>query len=239
MADALEEMRAVAMSLELPTLDTQIITVKAGLLRLPSGDVTTTVALTIPDNKSDGIFAFVLPAGISFYARTALEVGKHFSAVELNGAIVETDCGNVQFADETWVHAVEFVNVPAMPSLTQDRREIVCEVIRAMDRHEKFLTSTVKGFRKGVHDRCLRLVVHDFGTSTLHVSYGSVLDFAAIQREKLPSLNVLEKLIFTEMPGVSRRVLTDALAATGMRRPRSGQRSTKPTRPRKPRSRLN
>lgn len=227
MADAVDEMRKVVKLLKLPPLESQAITIAAGLIELPSGDLTTTVALTIPDNIYQGIFAFLIPNCLSFRARNSLGFRHQYSAVALNGATVEADSANVRLPDGTWVHALNFVHVRSMPVLNERRREILFEVIRALDRQSNKNSPRKNDDDLGIFDRCMRRVIYDFGTSTLQVGYAAVPDFAAIQREILPSLKRLENLISAEMPDVSREVLTVALAAAGMRRPRSGSKSTK------------
>jgi hypothetical protein len=214
MADAIEELRAVIASLKLPSLDSQAITIRAGLLEFPSGTITTTIALTIPDNKFGGIFAFVLPACMNFHAKNTVGTREKYSAADLNGAIVEAEGANVQLPDGTWIHAVEFVPMQAMPALTRRRSRILRQVIFALE----------------AEDRCFRPVVSSLPDTVMSALHGMVaLDFAAIQQERLPSLKQIQKCIFDDMPDVTRSALSETLAAAGLRKPRSGPRSAKGT----------
>lgn len=214
MADAIEELRAVIASLKLPSLDSQVITIRAGLLGLPSGAVTTSIALTIPDNKFGGILAFVLPACMNLHAKNTAGTREKYSAADLNGATIEAEGVNVQLADGTWIHAVEFVPMQAMPAFTHRRSRILRQVIFALN----------------AENRCFRPVVSSLPDTVMSALHGAVaLDFAAIQQERLPPLKQIQQLIFDDMPDVTRSALSETLAAAGMRRPRSGQRSAKGT----------
>ena len=57
-----------------------------------------------------------------------------------------------------------------------------------------------------------------------------LLDFTEVAKlgaERLPSLKAIEPHVGRQLPGVSRQTLANALAAAGLRRPRSGPRSRK------------
>jgi hypothetical protein len=214
MADAIEELRAVIASLKLPSLDSQAITIRAGLLEFPSGTITTTIALTIPGNKFGGIFAFALPSCMYFHAKNAIGTREKYSAADLNGAIVEAEGASVQLPNGVWIHAVEFVPMQAMPAFTRRRSRTLRQVIFALN----------------AEDRCFRPVVSSLSDTVISTLHDTVaLDFAAIQQERLPPLKKIQQLIFDDMPDVTRSALSEALAAAGLRRPRSGPRSANRT----------
>ena len=195
LADGLDQLRRLE-----PTLGARIIILKVSRLRLPTGEMTASIALTIPRIAARTTLAFMLPASAHFYATTAFDLRQPYDTVRLNGAVVDID-GNVRLQNGIHLH-----NIELMP--TTLRRELTW-------RQEKILFVVVDRVLQA-RDRCLR---------TAHPSLGDQCDFdyGALPNEKLPILKNLERQIQKWMPDATRREIASTLATAGMRQPRSGR----------------
>lgn len=208
LADGLDQLREFE-----PSLDARTIIIRASRLRLPTGEMTASAALTVAEISAGNTLAFMLPASAHFFATTALGLRQRYDIALLNDATVDLD-GNVRPTNDVYLHNIELVPTTLPPNLTERQEIILYFAI----------------FSLQARDRCLR---------PLHPSlpYQVGFDYGALSKKKLPSLKELERRITKRMPDAKRHEIATTLAIAGMRRPRSGPRANRSAPTGAPRSR--
>lgn len=229
MEEALRQLRSAFSELGLPPLDAQPVAVTAFPMRLPNGEATTSIALIVPVGTTGHSIAFVLPCSARFSAKATLGERRVFDAQRIHGAKVEPDQGDMQLADGTYLHDVALVATKNSTALTPRQAEIVRNVVISMNAQEECFRAVLPlgaGNDGNGKSFLARPQQQPSGRSVANYQAMHWLDFAAIRNVKLPaSLKEIERRVIKIMPDVSRSALTDAIAAAGMRKPRSGPRS--------------
>lgn len=205
--DGRTSMRSLADAIEklreLYGIDADSFSVRTSPLRLQTGELTAVVALLGPDRAKR--HAVMLPSSARFYGVTTLGARVELGTHRLDEALVDLE-GNVELADGTYLHAVELVPTPIRPELSEQQRRIVELAVIFV----------------GAQDLCYRPIdpsLPDF----------FVFDYSVLPTLKLPSLKVLEGFITRDVP-CGRQTIATALAVAGMRLPRSGRDTVRPTR---------
>lgn len=229
--EALRQLRALLPKLGLPPIDAQTIGVRAFPMRLPDGEPTTSIALIIPRGPAGETFAFLLPSSARFTAKTSLGERRVFEANLIHGAKVEPDRHDVQLADGTYLHDLEFGPIKQAKALTRRQLQVLQQVINSVGAHEQCFRPMIYS-RVGDHSRhrstSERASDRRLRSELAHLQNQQWLDFNAVKSIKLPKmLKAIERVVVKSMPNINRTELTDTLAAAGLRKPRSGPKSNR------------
>lgn len=174
-------------------------------MRLPTGELTALVQIVCQEIG----WTVSLPTSAHFIGSHTMSTGpEKFGICRLDGATADSD-GNVELSDGTYLHKVHMLPTMISSGLTEIEALIVHQVVAFV----------------GAQDRCYRCVEEAVLPDT------KFLDFNALQRLELPTLNRIHRHIYERaeknpnLPRVSRQTVARVLNKCGMRLPRSGARS--------------
>lgn len=152
------------------------------------------------DDPSGRHYRVPMPSAHRFSAKTTWDVRIEREISALDGARFDMD-GNVTLANGLHLHALKLHPTALIFELTDQQKAI--------------LHLTIAYFK--LERECYRPLDPEFSVL--------VLDYAALRCRPVRSLKALQRHVLQFGLNVSRQAIADALAAAGMRRPRSGKRS--------------
>lgn len=172
-------------------------------MQLPDGSVAASVALIVVMGTAHK--CLMMPSCTSFIATDTSGNSGRYEIDKLNGAVTD-DSGKVRLRDGSFLRAVKLERMRLALELTERQEDILRHTVR-------FLHADEQCYRQ-FHDTLL--------PDTVALDYAAV---AKLGMQKLPMLKEIENYLAQQMPGLSRQTVADALALTGLRRPRSGPRA--------------
>ena len=186
-------------------------TIYVPLISLPDGRSVGSVGVGASHGEKRG--RILMSAAAEAMARDTLGTPIRLRIERLDGATTDAD-GNVLLLDATPIHAVELVPVPLTQTLSKQQEAILHLALRFLRDESPDLAKAVGESYRPVDEGLLPGWV--------------ALDYAAIVRlgqQRLPIFKAIERYVTDRMPHVRRQTIANALAAAGLRRPRSGRRA--------------
>jgi len=173
--------------------------IRTAPLKLPTGEVTSIVVVIAQELENSPSWGVALASSTVFTGRNIAGNVETFEISLLDRAWVARN-GTVELSDGTHLHAVNVIPTPICRELAPLQRRIVYWTI-------KLIRAEAKCYR---------------GRATKDLRH---LDYSNLYGLRLPTLKAIERYIRENDPqlSVSRQTIANALAACGMRRPRSGR----------------
>jgi hypothetical protein len=183
-----------------------LIQIRTFPLTLPTGYITSLVLAITQRHEDEPSRGVALPSSALFKAKRDDGSFEKYDISRLDEAWVD-DRNRVELVDGTHLHSVDLTPTVICRELNETQKRILRLTIECMGAEEICY--------RGLPDRLLP--GHRF------------LDFSTLPSLELPSLKVIEGRINKKDPSLAacRQTIANALSASGMRRPRSGPRSSR------------